>query len=105
MKRELITVGDCPVCSNSGAILVFRAIGRQSPVFFCPMCEVAWPKPPEPDSLDDIISLGDLAPEGITLPSDPEVAWLRRQRIPFESADWEDWDTLLEDQLVMHKET
>jgi hypothetical protein len=71
-RRTVYSVGDCPVCSDSGAVIVLRRLDTPRSVFLCPLCGVAWNEPP-PRQLDEIVSLDTLAPNGVTLPTNEEV--------------------------------
>lgn len=76
MKREIYSVGDCPVCPGSSKAVIFlRTDG--SPVFFCPLCEVAWRNLPIEMAGKDILSLSDVAPNGIRLPNGRELVELK----------------------------
>jgi hypothetical protein len=87
--KTLYSVGDCPVCSVSGAILVFISISTGQPVFYCPSCGTAWRKPPEPHRLDEINSLQEVAPEGVRLPSKEELSKFSLGSLtPLDYQDW-----------------
>jgi hypothetical protein len=73
MNLRLFSLGNCPVCSDSGAVLLIAEKLSGRLLFHCPLCGVAWKKPPIPDQLDEIRSLKELAPEGISLPTDGQV--------------------------------
>jgi hypothetical protein len=92
--RRIYSVGDCPVCADSGAILLLKATGSKRMVLFCPLCGVAWREPPAKRQLDEIMTLQDLAPNGVTLPTSSEAmgAGLALTEVAFEH-----WFSLLED--------
>lgn len=87
--KFLYSVGDCPVCSVSGAILVLISVSTGAPVFYCPACETAWERQPEPHRLDEVHSLQELVPAGVRLPSKEEIARLLPGRVT--AVDYEDW--------------
>jgi len=72
-KQWLYSACDCPVCFDSGAVLLLRASSSGRMIFFCPLCGVAWREPPLDRRIDEILSLEDLAPNGVTLPTASEA--------------------------------
>lgn len=69
----LFSIGDCPVCSDSGAVLILRSSADDVFVFYCPLCGVAWAEPPVGNQLDEVLSLTDLAHAGVRLPMREEL--------------------------------
>jgi hypothetical protein len=92
-EKLLYSVGDCPVCSVSGAVLVLISISNEEPVFYCPTCENSWAKQPEPNRLDEVNSLQELAPEGVRLPSKEELGEFSLG--PLTVIDYHDWASQL----------
>src|SRR5688572_11261446 len=68
MTSGLFAVGDCPVCADSGAVVVLRARGTETFVYFCPLCGVAWRTPPSPRELNAVLTLREVAPDGVEIP-------------------------------------
>jgi hypothetical protein len=74
MTEKLLSLGDCPICMDSGAMLLLTSLGPpQSAIFYCPLCGVAWTEPPRDGRVDEIASLGDVAPSGVRLPTAAEA--------------------------------
>jgi hypothetical protein len=71
-SNQIYSVGDCPVCADSGAVLLVKAFGSGQLFFYCPLCGVAWTQPPE-GRIDDITELKALAPNGLCLPTSVEA--------------------------------
>ena len=92
--RRIFSVGDCPVCADSGAVLLLKAVGSERMVLFCPLCGVAWPEPPADRRLDKIETLQDLAPSGVMLPTSSEAM---DTGFALTEVAFEDWFSLLED--------
>jgi hypothetical protein len=69
----LYSVGECPVCADSGAVLLLKAADTGRLVFFCPLCGVAWGQPPADRQLDEINRLDAFAPSGVMLPTRAEA--------------------------------
>lgn len=69
----LYSAGECPVCADSGALLVLKALGTARLFLFCPLCGVAWREPPIPNHLEEILTPAALAPDGVELPSVDDV--------------------------------
>jgi RHS repeat-associated protein len=92
--RRIFSVGDCPVCADSGAVLLLKAAGSARMVLFCPLCGVAWPEPPTDRRLDEIKTLQDLAPSGVMLPTSSEAM---DTGFALTEVAFEDWFSLLQD--------
>ncbi len=92
IRPRLFSIGDCPVCASSGAVLVLRPKSTAKMVFFCPFCEVAWQSMPSERELNEVQSLADLAPSGVTLPELEEVvaAAPGRSIREIHYSEWED---------------
>lgn len=73
METTLFTAGNCPVCSDSGALLCLRSLHDGQLVLFCPLCETAFRERPNDHELDAILTLDEVAPTGIGLPTKDEV--------------------------------
>lgn len=67
--QRIYSAGDCPVCADSGAMLLLKARGSGRMFFFCPLCGVAWPHPPRAAQLDSVFGLTNFAPSGVVLPT------------------------------------
>jgi hypothetical protein len=94
--HKLYSAGECPVCADSGAVLLLREADSETIVFFCPLCGVAWKEPPLDRRVDEVASLETIAPNGVTLPSEAE-AWGTGLRLTEVSV--EDWLPLFRDLL------
>ena len=68
--QVLHSAGDCPVCPGSGDLIVLISRVDARPVYFCPMCETAWP---DPLTFDTIQGPHELAPYGVRLPSQEDL--------------------------------
>jgi hypothetical protein len=93
----IYSAGDCPVCADSGALLLLKAIGTARVFFFCPLCGVAWREPPMPHHLDEILTPAALAPDGVELPSVDEVRQGAFKGVV--QVSWNDWFPLLKAEL------
>ena len=97
--RAVYSVGDCPVCSDSGAVIVLRRVDTPRSVFLCPLCGVPWNEPPQPRQLDEIVSLDALAPNGVTLPTSEEA---RATGLAIVEQSFDQWYPLLKPFLERH---
>jgi hypothetical protein len=61
-------------------------IGLQRLVFYCPLCGVAWERPPD-GRIDEVNALETLAPDGVLLPTEAEVESSGFDAFPV-SYDW-----------------
>jgi hypothetical protein len=93
----IYSAGECPVCADSGALLLLRAIGTARVFFFCPLCGVAWREPPMPNHLEEILTPAAVAPDGVELPSVDEVRHGVFQGVV--EVSWNDWFPLLKAEL------
>lgn len=86
VKHALYSVSDCPVCADSGAVLLLKAYGSGQTVFVCPLCGVAWREPPLDGRIDEIATLESLAPDGVTVPTSAEAlsTGLTLTEVPFD---------------------
>ena len=98
-NRTLYSTGDCPVCADSGAVLIFCSKASSELVFYCPLCGVAWSSPPIDRRLDEIHSLEQVAPSGISLPSEDDLVDLKRTRTVNE-VEYREWQEDLEPYLA-----
>jgi len=96
-SSAIYSVGDCPVCADSGALLVLKATGAARLFFFCPLCGVAWREPPTPHHLEEILTPAALAPDGVELPSFDEVRGGAFHGVM--EVSWSDWFPLLKAEL------
>ena len=87
----LFSAGDCPVCSSSGIVAVLIDLVTGTPVFYCPMCGVAWRRVPDPGRLDEVAELGDLAAGGVRLPNDRELASLAASGVVLSRISFDAW--------------
>jgi hypothetical protein len=71
----LFSIGDCPVCADSGAVVLLVPRGGGSVFYYCPLCGVAWARPPNYPKLDSILGIRDFAPDGALLPTPEEAMW------------------------------
>ena len=94
--QPIYSAGDCPVCADSGAVLLLRAVGSGRMFFFCPLCGVAWPEPPVDQRLDSIATLTALAPGGVALPTIEEAL---SSGFPVAEVSFDEWYPLLKDLL------
>ena len=90
LQQQLFEIGQCPVCFGSGAVIILEARKSRTLVFYCPSCGVAWPSPPG-RRIDTIFTLEEVAPQGVSLPSEEGLDSLRRQGLGLKLADVELW--------------
>ena len=69
--KEVYKVGECPACIEP--VLLLKVKGDERLVSFCPLCEAAWRSPPPENQLDEVLSIDEVAPGGVQLPSRNEV--------------------------------
>jgi len=86
--KALYSVGDCPVCADSGAVIVLKVIGSDRFIFYCPTCGVAWRTPPPERTLNEINSLKDLAPDGVAIPTAYEALESGCDPVTIEFEEW-----------------
>ena len=75
--KSLFSIGGCPACPGSGDVIVLHAIHSNRAVFYCPACQTAWECPPNSHELNEVRGLDEVAPLGIRLPTEEEVANLK----------------------------
>jgi hypothetical protein len=92
-ETRLFSAGDCPVCSDSGAVLLLKAVGTDQIIFYCPLCGVAWDEAPKSHYLDEIEPLETFAPAGVTLPTASEA---KATGLVLVETDFSEWSSLLE---------
>jgi hypothetical protein len=85
---EIYSAGDCPVCADSGAVVLLKARGSGRFFFVCPLCEVAWAEPPPPNQLDAILNRRLFAPEGAVLPTPGEASSTGFQLTALAADEW-----------------
>lgn len=95
--RPIYSAGDCPVCADSGALILLKARDSGRTFFFCPLCGVAWLERPRPAKLDSILSLTDIAPKGATLASLEEASSIAG---PLTELPFDAWYPLVKDDLL-----
>lgn len=88
-ERGVVSIGDCPACSTFAPVMVLVSVQSGQLVFFCPGCETAWSSPPPAHVLDEVSSLGQVAPLGVRLPSRQELHGLGDRRLfAVDAATW-----------------
>jgi len=92
----MYSAGHCPVCADSGAVLLLKAHGSGRLFFFCPLCGVAWPEPPLDRRLDTVFDLLSFAPDGVVLPTYKEAV---STGVNLTDVSPEDWYSMLKGQL------
>ena len=72
----LFSLGDCPLCGDTGDVTALRSKLDGSLVFFCTLCCLAWRNPPGPNPEDydgEDLMLSDVAPLGVEFPPLAEI--------------------------------
>lgn len=90
-EHNLLSAGDCPICSSSGVLVLLASVGDDSLLFVCPECGVAWTSPPAEHTVDEIVAIEDAAPKGLRFPSTAEVEAVRGGGIPLRHVSVLDW--------------
>jgi hypothetical protein len=96
LGQAIYSAGECPVCADSGALLLLKAHGSGSVFFFCPVCGVAWREPPAARQLDTILRLDQIASHGVTLPTIDEA---RSTGVELNAVSFDEWYPLLKELL------
>jgi hypothetical protein len=65
----LFVIAECPASPGFGCVLVVKALSTGKLIYFAPCCGIAWKEPPFEGRLDEIHSLEDVEPSGVTLPT------------------------------------
>lgn len=89
MSYRIFSVGECPVCPGFGVVLVLATRQTSELVYFCPACGCAWRTPPQPLTFNESNSIDELAPGGVRLPLDAEIARLGGSVTQVDSGPWE----------------
>jgi predicted RNA-binding Zn-ribbon protein involved in translation (DUF1610 family) len=97
LEQKIYSVGECPVCGDSGTVIALKGVHSGTMVYLCPLCGVAWRKPPLDGRIDEIASLRDLERGGVVLPTEEEAL---RTGYPSKAVSSQHWLPLLEDALV-----
>jgi hypothetical protein len=90
----LYSAGDCTVCSTSGIAVVLASL-RGGYVYHCPMCGIAWSEPPAA-GVDEVLTVAEIAPAGVRLPSADEIQRLRDGGVHLVEVSYEEWADDLE---------
>jgi hypothetical protein len=72
----LYSLGDCPLCGDTGDVTALRSKLNGSLVFFCTLCCLAWRNPPGPNPEDydgECLMLSEVAPLGVEFPLLTEI--------------------------------
>ena len=96
-NSTLYSAGECPVCSDSGALLLLKTTGTARLFLFCPVCGVAWRERPMPYHVQEILTLAELAPDGVELPSLEDVQEAALEGVM--EVPWNFWFPLLKAEL------
>lgn len=70
---ELHSGGPCPVCPDGSEAVLLARRDAEPLVFYCPHCGCAWRCEGEFDENAEPFSLGELAPDGVRLPSPEQI--------------------------------
>jgi hypothetical protein len=95
-QQKIYSAGECPVCADSGAVLLLKAHGSERMFFLCPLCGVSWPEPPSGQQLETVFNLTTFAPTGVLLPTADEAL---RTGFSLDEVSFDDWYPLLKDLL------
>ncbi len=96
-QTVLMSAGDCPVCADSGAVLLVLVHRDDRPIFVCPLCECSWDRPPR--GVDEIVGIADRAPGGVRFPTSREIRDLREQHKGLTEVERSDWEGLLSEHV------
>lgn len=80
------------MCSDSGAVLLLKAVCTNRLFFYCPLCGVAWRDAPKGNRLDEIEPLETFAPDGVSLPTLLEA---RATGVALVEMDLGEWGSML----------
>jgi hypothetical protein len=94
---RLFGAGACPVCSDSGVLVCVKSIATGRLVLFCPLCETAWNDRPVDRRVDSILSLAEVAPDGIVVPAETEL--IGSPLGPFVEIEGSEWAEMLSPHL------
>lgn len=81
-------VGGCPACPGASEVYVLMALDSSGAVYYCPACETAWREKPDPEYLDEVRSLEEVAPRaGVRHATERDLAALEllsiAKEVPF----------------------
>lgn len=98
-SSSLYVVGDCPVCPGFESVLVLVSQSDGSPVFWCPMCSLAWHSVPG-DEVNELNEIWDVAAEGVRLPT---LEDLRAMVLPLDEVPYSVWADEVDEVLAESK--
>jgi len=75
-SETLLVVAECPVAPGFGGVVALTSVATGALVFFAPCCGVAWTTLPRADRIDEINSIDDIAPGGVSVLNRAELAAL-----------------------------
>ena len=94
---DLYTCGECPICAETGDLLVVKNPVSQALFVFCHNCGCAWSTPPPPHEVNQVEPRETYAPGGFVLPTEQEISIVQGRGWPArrleELDDW--WRDIL----------
>ena len=75
---------ECPVCADSGSLIALKRKETGAFVFYCPLCGTAFRGIPQPYQLEEVLSLEQIAPDGVVVPSLEEIEASRLELEPLD---------------------
>ncbi len=67
------------------------------------MCGVGWTAPPQPHTVDQIVSIDEAAPAGLRFPTGAELRDIRASGMALTEVDADDWLDDLAQHLASHR--
>lgn len=99
MGKQVVVVGDCPVCSVSSRVFAAKNAKTLTTFFFCPSCGLAWNTPPEPGTLDEMNDAKEFARGGVVFPEDDDFRASLVANCLVSVEPYDEWKSMLEDFL------
>lgn len=69
------------MCPGFGEVVVLINKKTRNLVYYCPACCTAWESIPEPDRIDQVLTLKEIAPDGVDVADENDIKRYKLERV------------------------